>query len=383
LALISISHITSGFIAVLVGFTSSFAIVFQAATTAGADAAQISSWLWALGIGMGLSSIGFSLFYRVPILTAWSTPGAALLVTALDGYTMAQAIGVFIFSSALLVLTGVTGVFSRLMRHIPPALAAAMLAGVLVQFGLQLFGYLETDLLLVGSMLILFVLLRRIFPLYAIPLTLLLAVALTLIQGRLSLEHLELQFSTPVWTTPSFSWQAMLGVGIPLYIVSLTSQNIPGLAVLNANGFRPAAGPIIGGTGFLGVVLAPFGGFSYNLAAITAAICMGAEAGADPKQRYWAAVWAGIFYLLTGLFGATVVSLFVAFPVALVTSIAGLALLGTISQSLASGLKEDESREAALMTFLMTASGVSLFGIASAFWGLLLGLAVYYWVKRS
>lgn len=382
-AFLNPSHITAGFIAVLVGYTSSVAIVFQAATTAGADAAEISSWLWALGIGMAISSIGFSLYYKVPVLTAWSTPGAALLVTALDGYTLAEAIGIFIFTSGLLLISGMTGAFSRIMQQIPQPLAAAMLAGVLVQFGLKLFTHLQTDLVLIGTMLAAFVLMRRMAARYAVPVTLLIAVVVVWLRGDLSSSTVSLQLSEPIWVTPAFNWQGLLGVGIPLFIVSITSQNIPGLAVLNANGFKAPAEPIIGGTGLLGLILAPFGGFSYNLAAITAAICMGSEAGDNPKQRYWASVWAGIFYLCTGLFGATVVALFAAFPQAMVISIAGLALLGTIGQSLATGLREESAREAALMTFLCTASGFSLFGVGSAFWGLLLGLVVFYLSSRK
>ncbi|MEH6813144.1 MAG: benzoate/H(+) symporter BenE family transporter [Motiliproteus sp.] len=377
-AAFSLSYISAGFVSVLVGYTSSAVIIFQAAASAGASAAEISSWLWALGIGMGLTSIGLSLRYRTPVLTAWSTPGAALLVTGLSESTLAEAVGIFIFCSGLITVCGVSGWFEKLMRHVPKQLAAAMLGGVLLQFGLNLFGVLESQLLLVGLMLATYLLIRHSLPRYVIPLTLAVGVGMAYWQGQLQLEALDWTLSRPVWITPDFSLQALIGVGIPLFIVTMASQNVPGIAALRANGYQVPASPLIAWTGFTGVVLAPFGGFAFNLAAITAAICMGKEAGVDPHKRYFASVWAGFFYLLTGLFGATVAGLFAAFPSELVMAIAGLALLGTIGNSLAASLTEESGREAALLTFLITASGVTLAGIGSAFWGLVIGLIAYH-----
>lgn len=374
----SLSHISAGFVAVLVGYTSSAAIIFQAASAAGASAAEISSWLWALGIGMALTSGGLSLYFRTPVLTAWSTPGAALLVTGLSGLTLNEAVGVFLFSSALITLCGITGWFDRLMRQVPSPLAAAMLAGVLFQFGLQLFGAMESQLLLVGAMLLTYLLGRLLLPRYVIPLTLALGLLIAALQGMLQVETLTWELATPIWTWPSFSVPALIGVGVPLFIVTMASQNVPGLAVLRANGYDTPASPLITSTGLTGLLLAPFGGFAFNLAAITAAICMGREADPDPKRRYLASVWAGVFYLLTGIFGATVAALFAAFPTQLVMAIAGLALLGTISNSLAAALKEDSVRDSALLTFLVTASGMTLIGVGSAFWGLVIGLIAYH-----
>lgn len=376
--LFHISHFTAGFIAVLVGYTSSIAIIFQAALAAGGTPEQISSWLWAIGLGMGVTTIGFSLYFRQPVLTAWSTPGAALLATSLSGYSMAEAIGIFMFCSLLIAVFGATGLFAKLMRHIPQPLAAAMLGGVLLQFGMVVFSQLSSHLALVGSMLVCFLLSRRFMPRYAVPLALLCGVSVATVLGQIDMQDVHLATSSPVWVSPIFNWQGLLGVGLPLFIVTMASQNIPGLAVIRANGYDTPASPLIGWTGLTGVFMAPFGGFAYNLAAITAAICMGDEAGKDRTQRYWATVWAGIFYLLTGIFGATLVALFDAFPQALVMAIAGLALLGTIGNSLAAGLSDDSTRDAALLTFLVTASGMSLWGIGSAFWGIALGLAVYH-----
>ncbi|TCK02568.1 benzoate/H(+) symporter BenE family transporter [Marinobacterium mangrovicola] len=374
----SLSHISAGFVAVLVGYTSSAAIIFQAASAAGASAAEISSWLWALGIGMALTSGGLSLYFKTPVLTAWSTPGAALLVTGLSGLSLNEAVGVFLFSSALITLCGITGWFDRLMKQVPAPLAAAMLAGVLFQFGLQLFGAMETQLLLVGAMLLTYLLGRILLPRYVIPLTLAVGLLIAALQGMLEVETLSWELARPIWTWPEFSVPALIGVGVPLFIVTMASQNVPGLAVLRANGYETPASPLITSTGLTGLILAPLGGFAFNLAAITAAICMGKEADPNPKRRYLASVWAGFFYLLTGIFGATVAALFAAFPAQLVMAIAGLALLGTISGSLSAALKDDEVRDAALITFLATASGMTLVGVGSAFWGLVAGLVAYH-----
>lgn len=376
--LFTLSRFTAGFIAVLVGYTSSAVIVFQAAAAAGATASEISSWLWALGVGMAFTSIGLSLRYRNPVLTAWSTPGAALLVTGLSGISMGEAIGVFLFSSLLITLCGVTGWFGKIMRHVPQSLAAAMLAGVLLQFGLELFVALQAQLLLVGAMLVTYLFAFHLLPRYVIPLALLVGLLIAGFQGQLNLDEVSWGITTPVLMVPSFSWSSLIGVGIPLFIVTMASQNVPGIAVLRANGYQTPASPLIGWTGFTGLVLAPFGGFAFNLAAITAAICMGKEADPDPQKRYLASVWAGVFYLLIGLFGATVVALFSAFPSELVMAIAGLALLGTIGNSLAASLHQADDRQAALLTFLITASGVSVIGIGSAFWGLVVGLLAYH-----
>ncbi|MRD73774.1 benzoate/H(+) symporter BenE family transporter [Rhodocyclus tenuis] len=371
------SHVSAGFVAVLVGYTSSAAIVFQAASAAGASPAEMASWLWALGVGMGATCIGLSLAYRTPVLTAWSTPGAALLATGLVGVSMSEAIGVFLFASALLTLAGATGAFGRIMRYIPQSLAAAMLAGVLLRFGLDLFVVLPTQTLLVGVMFVTFLLCRRFLPRYAVPTTLALGLLTAAVQGGIHLGGVSIALAAPVFTAPTFSWVTLIGVGVPLFVVTMASQNVPGQAVLRANGYQTPASPLVAWTGATGLLLAPFGGYSFNLAAITAAICMTPEADPDPAQRYRAAVWAGIFYLITGILGATVASLFAAIPHALVLAIAGLALLGTIGNSLAAALAGEGEREAALITFLVTASGVSLFGIGSAFWGLLLGLGAF------
>ena len=371
-----LSHISAGFIAVLVGYTSSAAIVFQAASAAGAGAAHISSWLLALGLGMGATCIGLSLYFRSPVLTAWSTPGAALLATSLVGLPMSEAIGAFLFASALIALCGVTGWVETLMKHVPKSLAAGMLAGVLLKFGMNAFLSLQDQLAMVGLMLAIYLAGRRLNSRYTIPLTFLGGLLWAGFNGLIHLDAVSLTLARPIFTAPTFSLSTAIGVGIPLFIVTMSSQNVPGIAVLRANGYQTPVSPLIGWTGLTGLLLAPFGGFSFNLAAITAAICMSPEADHDPQRRYLAAVWAGIFYLITGLLGATVASVFAALPKELVAAIAGIALLGTIGNSLSGALLDDKERDAALITFLVTASGLTLFGVGSAFWGLLFGLAV-------
>jgi len=369
-----LAPLSAGFVTVLVGFTSSAAIVFQAAEAAGATPAQISSWMWALGIAMGVTCIGLSLRYRAPVVTAWSTPGAALLVTALAGVSLEQATGAFIFCAVLILLAGVTRGFERVMDRIPPGIAAAMLAGVLVRFGIEVFVAMGQRFGLVFAMFAAYLLARRLLPRYAVLLVLALGSAVAAAQGLLNFDMLRLEMATPVFTMPVFDWQTMIGVGVPLFVVTMTSQNVPGVAVMRAAGYgKVPVSPVVGWTGAVSLVLAPFGCYAINLAAITAAICMGREAHEDPAKRYLASVFAGVFYLLVGVFGATVGALFAAFPRELVLAVAGLALFGTIGGGLATAMKDEAQREPALVTFLVTASGLSLGGIGSAFWGVVAG----------
>jgi benzoate membrane transport protein len=370
---LSISAVVAGFVAVLVGFTSSVVIVFQAAAALGATPAQTTSWIWALGLGMGLTSAGLSLRYRQPVLTAWSTPGAALLVTAGVGVGMAEAVGAFIVCAVLITLAGATGLFARVMDRIPQALAAALLAGVLTRFAIDGFLSLQREFTLVLAMLVVYLIGRRGWPRYAVPGVLAAGVAIALARGQLHLGAVEWAWATPVFTAPSFSWAATIGIALPLFVVTMASQNLPGVAAQRAAGYDTPVSPVIATTGVATLLLAPFGGYALNLAAITAAICMGREAHEDPARRYTAAFMAGLFYVLLGLLGGAVVGLIAAFPSALVLALAGFALLGTIGGALAVATRDDGSREAALITFLVTASGLSLWGVGAAFWGVVAG----------
>ena len=370
---VSISAVIAGFVTVLVGFTSSAVIVFQAAQALGASSAEIGSWMGALGMGMGLTSILLSLRYRAPIVTAWSTPGAAMLMTTAAGVPMAEAIGAFIISALCMTVCGFTGWFERVLNRIPVSLASGMLAGVLLRFGLDVFTAMQTQFGMAIAMFVVYLFMRRILPRYAVVAALLVGMAIATTQGLLHLETVRLQLAQPVFTVPQFSLNALVGVALPLFVVTMASQNVPGVAVIRASGYSVPISPLIGWTGTATLLLAPFGAFALNLAAITAAICMGREAHEDQSKRYVAAIAAGGFYLLIGLFGSTVGAVLSTFPKELVLAIAGLALLGTIGNSLATALTPEKEREPALITFLVTASGVTLLGVGSAFWGLIAG----------
>lgn len=377
------SAVLAGFVAVMVGYTSSAAIIFQAAEAAGASVAQIGGWLTMLGLGMGVTSIGLSLWYRTPVVTAWSTPGAALLVTSLPGTSINEAIGVFIFATGLILLCGITGLFARLMHHIPQALSAAMLGGILLRFGLDAFTSLQSNFPLAGAMCLVYLLARRLLPRYAIILTLAAGLAVAAWQGGIAFHHQALTFATPEFVMPHFSLATLLGIGIPFFVVTMASQNAPGIATLKAHGYNLPVSPLISWTALTALILAPFGGFTVCIAAITAAICMGEDVHPDPKKRYMAAVAAGGFYLLAGLFGGSIGMLFTALPTPLIHTIAGLALLGILSGSLHRALSEESQRDAAIVTFLITASGLSLLGVGSAFWGLVGGVITHFILSYS
>jgi benzoate membrane transport protein len=366
--------IAAGFAAVLIGYSSSAIIVFQAARAAGASAEQITTWMMALGIGMGLTSFGLSWRYKMPIVTAWSTPGAALLATSLEGISMPEAIGAFIFSACLITLSGLTGWFERVIDRIPLPLAAAMLAGILFQFGVDAFISLESRFGLVLAMFTVYLLAKKLIPRYTILMVLIAGLLLCQFQGLLDFSGFTLTFDLPRPIAPEFSLVALIGVGIPLFVVTMVSQNIPGIAVLRTDGYPAPISPIISWTGIATLILAPFGGFAINLAAITAAICTGPEAHIDPDKRYLAGLSTGILYLLLGIFSSAIAALFTAFPVEFVLALAGLALLSTIANSLYTAVSDSAAREAAVITFIVTASGISLFGIGAAFWGLVAGV---------
>ena len=374
---LSPSAFTAGFVAVLVGFTSSVAIIFQAALAFNATPAQIASWMWALGIGMGLCTVLPSLYYKKPIMVAWSTPGAAVLATAgvAGGFSMAEAVGAFIVSAALITLFGITGWFEKLMNRIPVAIASALLAGVLARFGMSGFTAAQTALPLVLLMLATYLAGRRWLPRYAVVLTLLGGVAYAALSGQMAWASVSLTLAVPVFVMPQFTLPAIVSLAIPLFVVTMASQNLPGVAAIRATGYEASipVSKVITLTGVATLLLAPFGAFALNLSAITAAICMGKEAHPDPEKRYTAAVSCGLMYVVIGIFGAAVTSLLAAFPKELVAAIAGLALLGTIGSGLAAAVKDESHREAALITFLVTLSGVVIAGIGSAFWGVVAG----------
>ncbi|MEW9898157.1 benzoate/H(+) symporter BenE family transporter [Chitinivorax sp. PXF-14] len=370
----ALSVLAAGLVTVLVGFTSSYAIVVQAGQAMGMDRAGIISMTLALCLGMGLTTLLPSLWLRMPVVTAWSTPGAALLAVTAHQGGVASAIGAFMLCGALLLLVGITGWFERGMSRIPAALASALLAGVLVRFGLETFAALKTALPVVGAMLLVYLVGKRVTQRFVIPLVLLAGVAAALLSGKLVLPVLALHWATPVATAPHFVLADMIGIALPLFIVTMASQNVPGVAVLKAFNYPVPVSRVIALTGLATLLLAPFGAYALNLAAITAALCMGAEVHPDPGKRYLAAAAAGALYIVIGLLAPSIVDIFTAFPHELIIAVAGLALLPTIGRGLATALADETEREPALIAFLVTASGVTLFGIGAAFWGVVAGV---------
>jgi benzoate membrane transport protein len=364
----------AGAVAMMTGYTSSLVLMFQAGRAARLSDAQISSWIWALSIGMALCTIGLSLRFRAPIVIAWSTPGAALLVTSLPNVPYADAIGAFIVCAVLLTIIGLTGWFDTLMRRIPAGIAAALLAGILFEIGIEIFRAAQFQTALVLAMFFTYLIVKRLAPRYAILTTLLVGIVAAGMLGLLDFSQFHVALAHPVFTMPHFSLAAAVSIGIPLFVVAMASQNVPGIAVLRADGYDTPSAPLIATTGIASLVLAPFGSHGVNLAAITAAICTGPEAHEDHSRRYMAAVWCGIFYLVAGIFGATIAALFGSLPKALVISVAALALFGSIMSGLTNAMQDVRQREAALVTFMVTASGLTLLSIGSAFWGLVAGV---------
>ena len=374
---LSVSAFTAGFVAVLVGFTSSVAIVFQAALAFNATPAQTASWMWALGMGMGLCTVLPSLYFKKPIMVAWSTPGAAVLATAgvAGSFSMAEAVGAFMVSAVLITLCGLTGWFEKIMTRIPVAIASALLAGVLARFGMSGFTAAQSALPLVLLMLVVYLVGRRLMPRYAVVVTLVAGIVYSAALGELAWSAVSFTLTLPVFVMPQFSFSAAISLAIPLFVVTMASQNLPGVAAIRTTGYEGQipVSKVITLTGVATLALAPFGAFALNLSAITAAIVMGKEAHTDPDKRYTAAVSCGLIYLVIGMFGAAVTSLLAAFPKELIAAIAGLALLGTIGAGLAAAVRDEPHREAALITFLVTLSGVVIAGIGSAFWGVVAG----------
>lgn len=369
--------IVAGLISVIVNYGGTFILVFQAARVAGLTPDLTASWVWSVSIGVGVTGVILSWRYREPIITAWSTPAAAFLVTALGTTPYAEAVGAYIVSAAAFVLLGLSGGFERIVRLIPPGIASGLLAGILLQFGIGAFAGVTVDPLLVGLLIVAYVLLKRFSARYAVVGILGLGLGLQVIQGRVDLSGLQLQFAAPVLTVPVFSLNSLLSVALPLFLITLTGQYMPGMLVLRSDGFRTSANPIIAVTGLGSLIMAPFGSHAFNIAAITAAIATGREAHEDPSRRWIAGIAAGFFYVLVGVFGVTLAAVFMAFPSTFITALAGLALLGTIGNSLAAALANPVTREAALITFLASAANINLLGIGGAFWGLVIGLVAY------
>jgi benzoate membrane transport protein len=369
--------LVAGLVSVIVNYGGTFILVFQAAKVAGLSPELTASWVWSISIGVGVTGIVLSWTAREPIITAWSTPAAAFLITALATTPYAEAIGAYLLSAAAFVALGLSGYFEKAIRLIPPGIAAGLLAGILLQFGIGAFGGVSIDPVLAGLLIMAYLVLKRLTPRYAVVGILVLGLAFLLIEDRVDLSGLALQLAAPVFTMPAFSLNATLSVALPLFLITLPGQYMPGMLVLRNDGFKTSANPIVTVTGLGSLLMAPFGSHAFNIAAITAAICTGREAHEDPSRRWIAGIAAGVFYILIGVFGVTLAALFMAFPATFITTLAGLALLGAIGGSLAGAMADAQAREASLITFLAAAANISLLGIGGAFWGLVIGLVAH------
>lgn len=372
-----LSPTIAAFISVLVNYGGTFILVFQAAKVAGLSPEMTASWIWSISIGVGVTGIWLSYRYREPIITAWSTPGVAFLVSALAVTPYAEAIGAYIISAIAFVLLGLSGMFERFVQLIPPGIASGLLAGILLQFGISAFGGAKVEPLLVIVLFTTYIVLRRFTSRYSIVGILVIGLIYLISMGQVDFSHIELAFASPVFVVPTFSLHALLGVALPLFIITLTGQYMPGMLVLRNDGFKTSANPILIVTGLGSLLTAPFGSHAFNVAAITAAICTGKDAHEDSRKRYIAGIVCGIFYIIVGIFGVTLAALFLILPATFIATLAGLALLGTIGSSLANALTNPIGRETALITFLATAANVTLLGVGGAFWGLVAGLGAH------
>ncbi|MCW1720959.1 benzoate/H(+) symporter BenE family transporter [Pseudoalteromonas sp. A3] len=378
-----LNRATAGLVAVIIGFSSSIALIYQVVITLGGTPDLVASWLLMLGLVMGITTIGLSYYYKVPVLIAWSTTGAALLISSAQGYHLGEAIGAFMFAATLVFVSGVTGWFEKIMNRIPSELACAMLAGVLVTFGIDVFNFMNELPLVIGLMVLMYFLGKRFFARFAMLSVLVAGVLLAWQMGHIDTGAIHWKISEFAYIAPVFNLQACISIGLPLYIVTMTSQNLPGIAVLKAHNYKAPISATLNVTGFINILTAPFGTYSINLAAITAAICMSDEADKSPDKRYWASIAAGVFYIVMALCAATLVGLVASLPQALILALAGIALFGTIANSLQQALSSAQYTEAAIVTFLVTASNLTMLSVGSAFWGIIAGVCTLMITRKS
>jgi benzoate membrane transport protein len=379
----SVSAIAAGFLAVLISYSGPAVIFFQAADAAHVSGEMVASWIWGISIGAAVSGIFLSWALKVPVITAWSAPGTALLVTLFPAITLNQVVGAYITAAVIIFLIGVSGSFDRIMRRIPPGIAAGMMAGILFQFGVNAFKSVTTMPALTFGMVAAYAVFRRLVPRYCIVLVLVSGITLAMLLGDTNVSGLELTLTTPTFITPEWTWGTTLSLALPLVLVSLTGQFLPGMAILHLSGYRTPARPIIAATSLASLGVAFFGGITIVVAAITAALCTGKDAHEDPAKRYVAGIANGVFYLIGGTFAGTIVTMFTALPKEFIAVLAGLALLGAIAANVTTVVREEDHREASVITFLATASGMSFLGLGSAFWGVVIGGFAYLVLNKA
>lgn len=378
----SVSAIAAGFLAVLIAYAGPAVIFVQAASAANVSAEMLSSWIWAISIGPAVVGIYLSWKLKVPIVTAWSAPGTALLVTLFPAISINQAVAAYISAAVIIFIIGVSGWFDRIIRIIPKGLASGMMAGILFQFGLNAFKSAATMPILAFGMIAAYIVFRRVWPRYCIVLVLIIGIALAASLGHTNLSSLELRWATPVFIMPDWTWDSTLSLALPLVLVSLSGQFLPGMAILKVSGYNTPARPILVGASIMSVITAFFGGITVVTAAITAALCTGKDAHEDSGKRYVAGIANGVFYLIGGLFAGSIVLLYTALPTEFIAVLAGLALVGAIASNVVGTVQDEENREAAMITFLATASNMSFLGLGSAFWGVVIGGFAYVVLRR-
>ncbi|HSN37834.1 MAG TPA: benzoate/H(+) symporter BenE family transporter [Arthrobacter sp.] len=382
----SLSAVMAGLVAVVVSYSGPLVVVLQSAKNAGLSPEQTTSWVWAISIASGVVCSVLSLVTRQPVMVAWSVPGAALLLTALGNYSYSDAIGAYLVAGILGTVLGVTGLFGRLLAVVPKPILAGVLAGVLLPFVLNAAGAVVSSPLVAGGLVLAYFAGKRFVPRYAVIVALFSGALLGIFTGGISAPQLSLALAGPLWTTPTFSVPAVMGIAVPLLIVTTAGQNGPGLAMMHSSGYLPNDRLLLGGAGVASVIFAPFGSHAINLAAITAGICAGPEAHEDSRRRFIAGIACGVFYLVFGTFSTAVVALFAVIPAPMLTALAGVALLGALQGAVRDVVLGAEGRpaelEAALITLAVTASGIAPWGIVSPFWGCLAGVGVYLLARR-
>ncbi|MBF7688842.1 benzoate/H(+) symporter BenE family transporter [Acinetobacter rathckeae] len=381
----SVSAAFAGFITFLVGISVSAVLIIQGAQALGASQEQISSWFLVLGIAMGLTGFILSWRFKYPVATAWSTPGIALIIAVGHHYSLNEATAAFIVCGVLTACIGFSGWFQKCVQQIPMSLSCAMLAGILLKFGLGLFSQLQQHVVFVAILLLAYFISKKYLPRYCIVITVVLAIALCPVLLSFHFPTIQSSLPSPVWVQPYFSWQSIFGLALPLFVVNLSSQFLPGIGMIKSYGYTPHTNQLVGWLGVTQTILAPFGAFSVCLAAISAAINLDEQAHIDPKKRYIAGLFSGLFYLLMAVIAVSLTNILLAFPSVFITTLAGIALLSTITHNIAMAFEQPQEREAACVTFLFSASGIDFLGVGAAFWGLVLGLAVhiFYRFKRS
>lgn len=379
----SLSASVAGFLAVLIAYAGPLVIFFQAAQAAQVSEAMMTSWIWGISIGTAIPGIYLSIKYKAPVVTAWSAPGTVLLVTLFPQMSVNEAVAAYIISAIVIFIVGATGYFDKVLQWIPNSIAAGMMAGILFQFGLALFVATDTMPFIIFSMLGCYLLAKRLSPRYTMIWVLLCGVLLSLLFGKMNPVDINFTMTIPMVIWPEWSWNSTFNLAIPLILVSLSGQFLPGMAILNLSGYDTPAKPIVMASSIASLAVACVGGITITLAAITAALCTGKDAHELKEKRYIAGVANGVFYLLGGLFAGSIVLVFNLLPKELIAALAGLALMGAISANISVAMKEDNQREPALITFLATASGMQFLGLSSVFWGICIGMIAHYVLTKK